>query len=1400
MNEQKKLAYGIVLDTDKLEQQSRYASKQFQNISDAAESSGNQIASSFKKIGAAVGIAFSTQQITQFIGSVVKMRGEIESLEISFATLLGDKGKADAMFGAIREFAANTPMMLKDLASGAQTMLGFGIAAEQVLPMLKAIGDISMGDSQKFQSLSLAFSQMSATGKLMGQDLLQMINAGFNPLATISEKTGKSISELKDEMSNGAISAEMVTQAFIDATSEGGKFFQMLEKQSKGVNGAISNLQGAWDDMLNAIGEKAQGAITGTVLKLTDLVKNYEKVGRIITEIIATYGVYKATLITLNTIEKLRYQATLAQMAGMTKMQALTDILKAKTEALNKALLKNPYVLIAAGVAALAIGIYKVATATTTAEKALKKLGETEKQTNKEIAAERAEVDILFARLKAAKEGTEEYDNAKQAIISKYGNYLQKLGDEKTALNDIALAYKTITEEATKASQARALEAATTQAANDYGAAIADAREEVYKQLKKKFGNQTDADGVNLAETYFWKIVPVLEGTEEMSDEVREIIKQFDVLNTYTVGTTAQTYSYTTNALQSSINGALSAKKVLDDTINEARRRFSQVPLKPDDINNDDDNEPKAAPVKNKKYWEEQKKNAEAELEALSDIEAKGAKGAALKKKIAEYQKKIDLFGVAKDSDDDASKFEEQVSELWLKVSEAEVAAMKDGTAKRLIEIENQRDKTLFAIDKEQDALEKEAKKLGKKLTPEQLGTFERRREETRSAADNQIAEVEKERAEYIASLYDKLTDVFLSDEQKKVGAIRKTYEEQRKQLEKDLSGGTVSQSQYQSLLELINKAEQKEINEYWISLYGTYSDKIKMMQQEWETTAQYIPQEFRAEAERQYRAAIAALESAQLKDSNIYQKFFSATLTLGKEKVIELSNTLKNDLNAQFKAGAISIDEYTEALQQIDDKVNEVIRDTSELGTYLSGGGLEAVFNKRFNEGGDQQTAGMLEFKAAQELYNKAIKEGDIAAQGLAKSNMRAAEATQEAGAAAQAAAAEALRAIDAIDAIVNGINDTVQGLNDSVNLIAGVADSFGVDTSEGTGWGQAMQFFDSFAESSRYASDAWNSLKSGDIGGVIRGVTGSVASIITGINKMIDADHSKKIRDLQEQIDDLADAYDDLNYAANKAIGSNKQAEYEEMTSNLERQNQLIKQQIAEEEAKKNTDENVVNELQNKLKENERLIEENKAAALDAIIGSDITSAIDGLESALTDAWAEGKKGAQSAKEYAKTMLKQMVSESIKAYIQAQGYMDRIRSALADAMADDIITEQEKERIYKMSEDIANEIEEKYGWANEIYSDKQREGLKGSGIAASQDSVDNLDARMTTVQGHTYTLVQGQAEIIRATNAILEKVAGIEENTSRSEERLSEINNTMNRVRNTIDDISLKGVKLRS
>lgn len=161
---------------------------------------------------------------------VYEVRCEIEKLETSFRILVGDKAKADALFASIRKFAVETPMQLKDLAVAAQTMMGFGIATEDVMENLKALGNVAMGDREKFQSLALAFSQMSATGKLTGQDFLQMVNAGFNPLDQMAKTTGKSVATLKDEMSKGAISAEMVRQAFIDATSEGGLYHGVLEK------------------------------------------------------------------------------------------------------------------------------------------------------------------------------------------------------------------------------------------------------------------------------------------------------------------------------------------------------------------------------------------------------------------------------------------------------------------------------------------------------------------------------------------------------------------------------------------------------------------------------------------------------------------------------------------------------------------------------------------------------------------------------------------------------------------------------------------------------------------------------------------------------------------------------------------------------------------------------------------------------------------------------------------------------------------------------------------------------------------------------------------------------------------------------------------------------------------
>ena len=176
---------------------------------------------------------------------------EREKVQVAFDVLLrGDTKASEALREEIRQYGMITPYMTADLQEAAKMMLSFGIAQDKIMPNMKALGDIAMGDKNKLNSLTLAFSQMTSAGKLSGEDLLQMINAGFNPLSEISRKTGKSIGVLKDEMSKGKISAEMVTQAFYSATQAGGQFYGMTEKMGQTAAGKWSTLLGLAGDKL----------------------------------------------------------------------------------------------------------------------------------------------------------------------------------------------------------------------------------------------------------------------------------------------------------------------------------------------------------------------------------------------------------------------------------------------------------------------------------------------------------------------------------------------------------------------------------------------------------------------------------------------------------------------------------------------------------------------------------------------------------------------------------------------------------------------------------------------------------------------------------------------------------------------------------------------------------------------------------------------------------------------------------------------------------------------------------------------------------------------------------------------------------------------------------------------
>lgn len=290
-------------------------------------------------------------------GKALTLGIESEMQNTSFEVLLGSQEAAKGLIDDIAEYAKKTPFEKMGLGDAAKTMLGFGIAQEKVMPTLSAIGDLAMGNKDKMSSLALAYSQMSSTGRLMGQDLLQMINAGFNPLNEISKKTGKSIGDLKKDMEGGKISSKMVEEAFISATSAGGQFYGMADKMS-------NTLGGRWSTFMDNVSEKLL-KLYGALEPVASLIMNYLNVGLEASANGMSWMVDKfnegnpvmmvavGVVLSLATAMGIMKVASIAQ-AGWTA--ALTLANNAQTASwwqLNAAMLANPTTWIIAGVVAL---------------------------------------------------------------------------------------------------------------------------------------------------------------------------------------------------------------------------------------------------------------------------------------------------------------------------------------------------------------------------------------------------------------------------------------------------------------------------------------------------------------------------------------------------------------------------------------------------------------------------------------------------------------------------------------------------------------------------------------------------------------------------------------------------------------------------------------------------------------------------------------------------------------------------------------------------------------------------------------------------------------------------------------------------------------------------------------
>lgn len=210
-----------------------------------ASNVGNNLKAAFMSLP---GASFFTNPIvamTAGIGAVSRLGMQAQTTATAFDVLVGSQEKSAAILSDLYKYADDTIWDRKELIASAQTMIGFGSSVESVTSDLKMLGDIAMGDKNRIQQLALVFGQISAAGKLQGQDLLQLINAGYNPLQDIAKMTGQTMAEVRKQMSDGAISIDMVRKAMQMATSEGGRYNGMTEKLAETAAGKFDQMKGA---------------------------------------------------------------------------------------------------------------------------------------------------------------------------------------------------------------------------------------------------------------------------------------------------------------------------------------------------------------------------------------------------------------------------------------------------------------------------------------------------------------------------------------------------------------------------------------------------------------------------------------------------------------------------------------------------------------------------------------------------------------------------------------------------------------------------------------------------------------------------------------------------------------------------------------------------------------------------------------------------------------------------------------------------------------------------------------------------------------------------------------------------------------------------------------------------
>lgn len=1291
----------VVIDNDEAIRKFRELQKTAKTVTSSVVTDADRMDIAMRRLATTLGQIGVGVSLAGLVKQIAQTRGEFQQLEVAFATLLQSKEKADALMSQMVELAAKTPFDLQGVASGARQLLAYGFAAADITNTLTRLGNVAAGLGLNLQDLTWLYGTTAVQGRLYTRDVMQFQSRGIDLAGELATQLGKTRAEISQMVTEGKIGFPEVQKAIESMTNEGGKFHNLMQEQSKTITGLISNLGDALDMMFNDLGKSQEGVITGVLKGTISLVENYQKVLDILIPLVSAYGAYKATLILTAAAQKIVVTAA--------NIKAFFDLAKGITAAkdaqllFNTAFNANPLGLALSVLTAIGIAVWKYSDGIYSAAKSQKQLNDSMAEAASSAAVEQSKLGRLKGKLQAAKEGTEEYNKIRNEIIEKFGKYDAGLKAETLTVETLAQKYNSLTDAILQSYNARQYEKFSREQTDLFEQTATKSYDKIFNKLIKKYGDELGTQyGVELQKAISDGSIKVLQN----SAGILRIsgLKDFEATIGGALGLTTQFEVYT-GRVAKLIANIVEAQEVLRETDDLARKRFGiTAPTPQSSTNTETPEQPKE--VRNKSYWEEQKKEAEAALEAM-DVSLKGtAKWNELIAKIAEYDSKIKQYSVSGKTETDAAKAQEELSDLILAndkaLQQSRIDILKDGKQKELAEID-------LRTKEEMNKLEQDKSKLkaaqGGIITADQTKYFQERQSNIQQKNADDRAAIELKYAQELDKIYKQITDDTLSEEDRRIKGIKDKYEEFRKWVEDALKAGNITKEQATDLGIKIDQAEIAASLNTIVEKYGTMEDKIAKIREKHakdrETATKNGRSDLIPQIDKHETEEIGQIKVDELMKTDDWINLFQNLDALSSREIRRIIDNINEQLkNADFDP--INLKAITDQL----DQAAETAVKKNPFSNVVTG----------FR---DYKKA-MQEAVRLREKYNQTQKESDKQAADQAELN--AITKKQEAWQNAQAAAAETSQLIGAVSGMLGNMGVDVPA---EVEGLMGALDSFA-----------SMDITKPFS--------------------IVTGAIGGIANLIGGIFGGGDRRKERNIQRLQDQIDALEKSYDELGEAIEEAYSTDASELIEQQNELLEQQKILIQNQIAEERSKKDTDEERIKEWENQIDEINKQIEENKEKALDAIFGEDLKSAIDNFATAYADAWANGEDRARTARDVVRNMMRQMVIESIKSAIQSSEAMKKFREKLQEFWLDGVFSAEEQEEAYKMADDLQKYLDDKYGWAGSLLSDNQAstQNATSRGFQAmSQDTGDELNGRFTDMQGKMNILVNGM-ELLRSIN----------------------------------------------